>query len=289
MGTMENTIVENDRSIVQNDCQPVTFRDHGLSELARGQTIGPVCWAWHDLLCVHRGKVEITCESHGSMVLVRGQGLLFFPDTGFKGIAMARGARISVQHFHINNLSNENLPSPLARLQNGRHGFEYVDFLQKSPLEADIHRAIDLAFTAPNEVLYDMRLAQLVLILGQLIQHGQAPQHVPADPRAVDLQRKLSKIETTSSLTATQMAAWVNLSPSRFRVWFKARFGQSPKQYLVQKRLERAMRLLRETRQPIKSIAIDLGYADLPTFYHDFQRHIQITPAQYRQQHTLLG
>lgn len=79
----------------------------------------------------------------------------------------------------------------------------------------------------------------------------------------------------------------MGFSGSRFGVWFKEQFDVSPKAYLMRRRVSTAIRLLRETQLPIKAIADELGYADLPTFYHDFRKRTQTSPGAYRLNHTV--
>ena len=277
--------------IVKNDCSVgrVRFGNCGFGELGPGKRIGPALWEWFDLLCVHRGSVSLDLDAAGPRTLRRGEGLLILPRTPFVGTAGRRGARISVQHFELEAHpdSNPYFPEPLAILRGRAHGADHVRFEGVAKLEADIKRAITFAFTPRSPALDDLRVAQLVLILGQLqIQDGVLPAG-SGDPREISLRRRLLEFARIQDVTPSMMAKWVNLSSSRFRVWFKARFGVSPKQYLVRQRVSQAMCLLRETQRPIKSIAIELGYADLPAFYHDFRRFTRTTPATYRLEHTI--
>ncbi len=125
-----------------------------------------------------------------------------------------------------------------------------------------------------------------MLILGQLQPAGRGLAASPGDPRIAALQQRLSQAEPADT-TPADMARWVGLSPSRFRVWFASQFGRSPKRYLIHQRIQQAKRLLRETPQPVKAIADHLRYADLPAFYRDFRAHTGTTPVAYRKRHTV--
>lgn len=279
--------------IVKNNCfiGAVRFGDSGYGELSPGKHVGPARWEWFDLLCVHRGSVDLCIDDKDPITLRRGEGLLILPKTPFTGVAGKRGARISVQHFELLGSDEDQtyLPEPLATLSGRCHGADRIRFLGVPGLETDIDRAIAFAFAPNSPRLIDLRIAQLVLIMGQIQHQRDTLSATSSDPREIELHRRITASPRIQDITPAMMAGWVNLSPSRFRVWFKSRFGIPPKRYLMSRRVNRAMRLLRETQQPLKSIANEMGYADLPAFYHDFQRFTRTTPARYRSKHTVSG
>jgi transcriptional regulator GlxA family with amidase domain len=68
--------------------------------------------------------------------------------------------------------------------------------------------------------------------------------------------------------------------------WFSRRFkeytGKSPFRYILHKRLEKAMFLLRTTDQRVGQIATACGFRDISNFNHLFRREIGLSPGQYR-------
>ena len=58
------------------------------------------------------------------------------------------------------------------------------------------------------------------------------------------------------SLTVADMAAAATMSPSHFSRCFTATFGESPHQYLLTRRLERAAALLRTSDRPVIDICL---------------------------------
>jgi len=277
--------------IEKNNCSfgAVTFGDHGFSDLPADRRLGPACWDCFDLFCVHRGEVTILLESVGEHRLRRGEGMLIFPGTPFRQHAGRRGARVSVQHFRPSADPTEPLPESLRRLRDRAHGAVPVRFDTHPLLDADIERAIDFAYLPASRMLYDLRVAQLLLILGQLGYDDPRLSGLQREPRVLQLQRRLEGVREIHAITPGDMADWVGLSPSRFRVWFKQQFGMPPKQFLTRRRMSQAMRLLRETEQPIKAVARHTGYGDLSTFYHAFRKHTGTTPVTYRQRHVVIG
>ena len=59
-------------------------------------------------------------------------------------------------------------------------------------------------------------------------------------------------------------------------------FGESPKAYLMTRRLERAATLLRDTDRQVSEICLDVGLVGLGSFTTSFKRHFAKTPTEYR-------
>ena len=58
--------------------------------------------------------------------------------------------------------------------------------------------------------------------------------------------------------------------------------GQAPIDYLIERRLGAAMRLLRETDRPITDIALETGFSDSNYFARQFRRRTGTTPSAFR-------
>lgn len=83
-------------------------------------------------------------------------------------------------------------------------------------------------------------------------------------------------------LTVSDMAEQANLSPNHFLRTFKALFQQTPHQYLLQQRLQRAAHLITTTKFSITEIALAVGFASLGSFSWRFRRAFGQSPEQYR-------
>ena len=84
-----------------------------------------------------------------------------------------------------------------------------------------------------------------------------------------------------SDLRVTQLAALVKLSPHYFARQFRAAFGMTPHQYVLERRLEAARRMLRSD-MAIADIAYALGFSSQAHFTQAFRRRIGSTPARQR-------
>lgn len=63
---------------------------------------------------------------------------------------------------------------------------------------------------------------------------------------------------------------------------FKKQTGVNFYSYLLDIRLNEAMRLLRSTNLSINEIALDVGYPDSKNFHHLFKKHVGVAPNKYR-------
>jgi AraC family transcriptional regulator len=83
-------------------------------------------------------------------------------------------------------------------------------------------------------------------------------------------------------LTLDVMAAQVGISPLYLARAFKTAVGQSPHQYVLMRRVERAKELLRNTDMPIVDVALSVGFSSQSHLSHWMIRQTGVSPAAYR-------
>lgn len=84
------------------------------------------------------------------------------------------------------------------------------------------------------------------------------------------------------SIGVRDMARAAGLSPAHFSREFRRAFGETPHQYLLTRRLERAAVLLRNTDRPVTEICFAVGLTSLGSFTTSFRRMYRTTPLAYR-------
>ena len=106
----------------------------------------------------------------------------------------------------------------------------------------------------------------------------------PSEPSTPDLQRVMEYIEAhlEGGLSLPEIAAVARMSPDHFARLFRQATGLPPHQYVVTRRVERAKRLLRDTRWPIIDISRQVGFTDQSYFAAVFRKHVATTPKAYR-------
>jgi AraC-like DNA-binding protein len=75
------------------------------------------------------------------------------------------------------------------------------------------------------------------------------------------------------------------MSPAHFSRAFRAAFGETPHQYLLTRRLERAAALLRNTDWPVLRICHSVGLRSVGSFTTSFTRTFGLSPTAYRDAH----
>ena len=84
-------------------------------------------------------------------------------------------------------------------------------------------------------------------------------------------------------VTLAEMAGVAGLTRMHFAAQFRRATGVSPHAYLLQRRVERAKELLRDTTRPLVDIALSVGFGTQPHFTTVFKRFVGETPRRWRQ------
>lgn len=83
-------------------------------------------------------------------------------------------------------------------------------------------------------------------------------------------------------LGLVELAKVAGYSPDHFARQFKRTFRQSPYQYILARRIERAKTLLREPRRSIADVALAAGFSSQAHLSAIFKRSTGVTPGRYR-------
>ncbi len=86
---------------------------------------------------------------------------------------------------------------------------------------------------------------------------------------------------TDSSLTVARLAEACQMSQVYFRRIFQNRFGVSPKEYLIRKRLEYAGQLLQSGQFAVGEVAMLCGYSEPCHFSREFSARMGMPPNRY--------
>lgn len=84
-----------------------------------------------------------------------------------------------------------------------------------------------------------------------------------------------------NDLTVSQLAALCDMSEVYFRRLFLQSFQMSPKEYIIQKRLEYAKTLLSTGDFAVSEVAVLCGYEEPCHFSREFTRRVGVSPSRY--------
>src|SRR6187549_2689886 len=97
--------------------------------------------------------------------------------------------------------------------------------------------------------------------------------------------KDLADARYAEPLDVDDLARAAGLSRAHFSREFRRAFGDSPHQYLLTRRLERAAALLRNTDRSVADVCLSVGLSSVGSFTTSFKRMFGVTPTAYRAAH----
>jgi transcriptional regulator GlxA family with amidase domain len=91
--------------------------------------------------------------------------------------------------------------------------------------------------------------------------------------------------EYAQPLDVEALARGVHLSAGHLSRQFRIAYGESPYAYLMTRRIERAMALLRRGDLSVTEVCFAVGCSSLGTFSTRFSELVGVAPSVYREQH----
>jgi AraC family transcriptional regulator len=198
-----------------------------------------------------------------------------------------RGSAESV-HVHldpglVSRVAAEALDLDPGRVEFPHIGAQFHPQLQAAMLALDA----ELADGAAGGRLLAESLANVIAV--QLIRRFVPVDRLARQPRGGLSERQLRATREyieehlDSELTLDAIAAVAHLSPYHFARQFKTSTGLPPHQYVITRRVERAKRLLRDSRNlTLAQVAARSGFWDQGHFTRHFKRQVGVTPKRFR-------
>lgn len=118
-----------------------------------------------------------------------------------------------------------------------------------------------------------------------------ADRHVATTPARDQRLRDLARLrrirdridrEYAQPLDVAALAASEHMSAGHLSRQFKAAYGESPYSYLMTRRIERAMALLRRGDLSVTEVCFAVGCSSLGTFSTRFTELVGVPPSEYR-------
>jgi AraC family transcriptional regulator len=96
--------------------------------------------------------------------------------------------------------------------------------------------------------------------------------------------KELVHARIDEDLTLEEMAASVDLSIAHFSQMFRKATGQSPHQFVLRHRVERANDILRTADLRVLDVAVACGFKTQQHFARVFRQMCGVSPTEYRQE-----
>ena len=88
--------------------------------------------------------------------------------------------------------------------------------------------------------------------------------------------------EYAQPLDVEELARGAHMSPGHLSRQFRLAYGESPYSYLMTRRIERAMALLRRGDLSVTEVCFEVGCSSLGTFSTRFSELVGVPPSEYR-------
>ncbi len=108
-------------------------------------------------------------------------------------------------------------------------------------------------------------------------------QHVRGLARLRRVRDRIDR-EYAQPLNVEALARGVNMSAGHLSRQFRLAYGESPYSYLMTRRIERAMALLRRGDLSVTEVCFEVGCSSLGTFSSRFTELVGMPPSVYRRQ-----
>lgn len=182
----------------------------------------------------------------------------------------------------------ENLPAQMQALLSGP-GTDAMPYCQL-PLTAQmielIAKLVDAPYSGVLGLLHTEAIVTELLCAG--IAHLGLQSRAPRDPfsarelRCLHIARNILKNEMQHPPTIREVARAAGLNETTLKHGFRTIFGETPFDFSVRCRMQRALQLLREERMPMARIGEAVGYRHPTSFASAFRRHFGLQPKQIR-------
>jgi AraC family transcriptional regulator len=137
----------------------------------------------------------------------------------------------------------------------------------------------------PNGRLFldSLGVALCVRLIREFSRHAPVamPRRVTLGPRQLAHVTEYIDEHLSSSLSLQELADVAGTSVSHFKAAFKQTFGTPVHRYVVERRVERAARLL-AAGEPISTVAAEVGFAHASHMARWMQRLLRTTPSQLK-------
>lgn len=194
--------------------------------------------------------------------------------------------------FHPFNIAVNRSKMPHSEIHYGHGWIRYLCFTSDDfDIESGLYYNMNNIEHIYNELMHELvnklpdyetmiyhKLNELYLCIKRLCYS------VPAETDPLISIKKYISENYAQNINIAELSATTGYSPSHFRLLFTNRFGISPKDYLIKKRCQRAIELLKFTSSSCADIALQCGFYDSSQLTKILKSKYSATPLDIRNQ-----
>lgn len=149
----------------------------------------------------------------------------------------------------------------------------------------------ELEQPSPAGKLYAQSAAQLLAV--HLLRHYSSAGKTIKEPSQRLTHQQMRRVRDfvqdhlSQDLSLEALAEQTGFSAYYFARLFRQTTGESPHQFVLRQRIERAQHLLKERELPLVHIALESGFASQSHLTQVFKRYLGLTPRAYRHHHSI--
>lgn len=183
------------------------------------------------------------------------------------------------QYIHLNGSACSNYMDLI-----NENSLNIIDISLDSCLEDCFNEIIRLKTTDEplTEVKFSMLLTNIItdLVINRFnnVKSDLVSQHKELVNGAISYIHK----NYSKKISLDELAGFVHISKYHLIRIFNKQLGTSPYEYLINFRINKSKKLLKETSLSVNEISTEVGYNDVTNFIRDFKKYLGTTPLKYK-------
>ena len=156
-----------------------------------------------------------------------------------------------------------------------------------TPVLDAICKAADLGLQDVTWITKQLRILVELLLYDEYVRNGTASLSTRSNRSRVLVSRLKQARQYidghfASNIEIQALAKQVCVSHHHFIREFRKYYGETPYQYLINRRLDAATKLIRGDKKPVAEICNVVGFTTADSFYRAFRRRFKQSPTQFR-------
>ena len=184
----------------------------------------------------------------------------------------------------LRKIYSDDLPFLFQKIKKNKK--KHFQKVQQSAILSDYVKSLLFYIENPHlaiEELLVLKIKELFIILANTDGSDKIQQLLESLFCETELSfRQLIEQNYSSNLKQEELAHMCMMSLSTFKRKFKKEFGQSPHSFFLNKKLEKAQSLIKNTSLSLLEISIECGFSEYSNFSTAFKKKHSVSPRQFR-------